>query len=206
MKYFEQWVKQSRWGVVLGILVFLCAGPNLAAGLDAVDLREKYVGENEQCTEGQRETLCCLPGDKKNRMVRYLSEEERKQFKMDIVDGKLMKGGKLLPHLEPGADPNTEIEYLYTMDQQGTIYIEKASPMLTCKFHHSSFVAGAPVTGAGQIKIRQGKATFIDNCSGHYRPSDDIMDQVLSVLKQQNIEVERVHYYGGRRMKPRMDK
>ena len=206
MGYFEHWVTQSRWGIVLGTMVFLLTGQGFAASLDTVDLRDKYVGENEQCTEGQRETLCCRPGDKKNRMVRYLSVEERKQFKMDIVDGKLMKGGKTLPHLEPGGDPNTEIEYLYTMDQQGAIFIEKASPMLTCKFHHSSFVHGAPVAGAGQIKIRQGKATFIDNCSGHYRPSDDIMDQVLSVLKQQNIDVERVRYYGGRRMKRRMDK
>ena len=206
MGYFERWIKQGRWGVVLTTAVFLCAGQSFAADLDTVDLRDKYVGESERCTEGQRGTLCCLPGDKKNRMVRYLSVEERKQFQMDIVDGKLMQGGKLLPHLEPGGDANTEIEYLYSMDEQGMIYIEKASPMLTCKFHHSTFVAGAPVAGAGQIKIRQGKATFIDNCSGHYRPSDDLMDQVLAVLKQQNIEVDQVRYYGGRRMKRRMDK
>ena len=206
MKYFEQSVRKSGWGIIIGTMVLLCAGQSSAASLDTVDLRDKYIGESEQCTEGQRETLCCLPGDKKNRMVRYLSVEERQRFKMDIVDGKLMQGGKLLPHIEPGADPNTEIEYLYSMDEQGAIFIEKASPMLTCKFHHSSFVAGAPVAGAGQIKIRQGKATFIDNCSGHYRPSDDLMDQVLSLLKQQNIEVDRVRYYGGRRMKRRMDK
>jgi len=206
MGYVEQRVKKSQWEFVLGLVVLVFFGQGVAAGLDTIDLRDKYVGENERCTEGQRDTLCCLPGDKKDRMVQYLSVEERKQFRLEFADGKLMQGGRLLPHIGPGEDPNTEIEYLYSMDQEGNIYVKQASPMLTCKFHHSSFVAGGPIAGAGQIKIRQGKATFIDNCSGHYLPTDDLMDQVLSVLKQQNVEVERVRYYGGRRMKPRMDK
>lgn len=189
-----------RWGFVAGLVVILSNGPAVAANLSTIDLRERYVGENEHCTEGQRETLCCIPGDKKDHMVQYLSVAERKPFKVDIVDGKLMQGGKLLPHLKQGADPNTEVEYLYTMDPQGTLYVIPSTPMLTCKFHHSSFVAGGPVAGAGDIKIRQGKATFIDNCSGHYHPTDEIMDQVLSVLKQQNVKVDRVRYYGGKGM------
>lgn len=196
--------KSFELGLVVELLAVLLAGQGIAAAFDTLDLREKYVGENEHCTQGQRETLCCIPGDKKDRMVQYLSVEERKQYVLEFNDGTLMQGGKTLPHLEPGADPNTEVEYLYSMDLEGTIYVAPASPMLTCKFHHSSFVAGGPVAGAGQIKIRRGKATFIDNCSGHYHPSDDVMDQVLSVLKQHNVEVEQIRYYGGRSMRPRM--
>ena len=188
--------------LVAGLLALACEG--IAADLDTIELREKYVGENEHCTQGQRETLCCLPGDKKDRMVQYLSVEERKGYELEFKDGTLMQGGKMLPHLDPEAAPNTEVEYLYSMTAEGTIYVTPSSPKLTCKFHHSSFVAGGPVAGAGQIKIRQGKATFVDNCSGHYRPSDDLMDQVLSVLKQNNVDVEQVRYYGGRRMKPPM--
>lgn len=200
MKYLKQLRSRSRWGFIVGLFPILLSGQTLAADFDTIALRDKYIGENEHCTQGQRETLCCIPGDGKERMVQYLSVDERKQYVLELVDGKLMQGGKLLPNLEQGADPNTEVEYLYSMDAQGTIYVKPASPMLTCKFHHSSFVAGAPLAGAGQIKIRQGKATFMDNCSGHYRPSDDIMDQVLSVLRQSNVEVERVRYYGGKRM------
>ena len=200
MKRLRQLCSIHRWGLVMSLVVILASEPAVAANLSTLNLREKYVGENEHCTEGQLETLCCLPGDGKDHMVRYLSVEERKQYKVDIVDGKLMQGGKLLPHLKQGADPNTEVEYLYAMDPQGTLYVIPSSPMLTCKFHHSSFVAGGPIAGAGDIKIREGKATFIDNCSGHYHPTDAIMDQVLSVLKQENVTVDRVRYYGGKSM------
>lgn len=204
MEIIARLARDCRLGFIIGVFSILLPGQGLAADFDTLELREKYVGENERCTRGQRETLCCIPGDGKDRMVQYLSVEERKQYMLEFKDGNLLQGGTILPHLEPGADANTEVEYLYSMDPAGTIYAKPTSPMLTCKFHHSSFVAGGTVAGAGQIKIRQGKATFIDNCSGHYRPSDDIMDQVLSVLERNKVEVERVRYYGGRRMRPRM--
>lgn len=204
MTYSKRAGTGTRWASIIGLVPVLLGGHAIAAVLDTVALRDKYVGENERCAQGQRETLCCIPGDGKDRMVQYLSVEERKQYVLEFVEGKLIQGGRPLPHLEQGADPNTEAEYLYSMDAQGVVYIKPASPALTCKFHHSSFVAGAPVAGAGQIKIRQGKATFIDNCSGHYRPSDELMDQVLSVLRQNNVEVERIRYYGGKRMQAPM--
>lgn len=204
MTYSKRAGTGNRWASIIGLVPVLLGGHAIAADLDTVALRDKYVGENERCTQGQRETLCCIPGDGKDRTVQYLSVEERKQYVLELVEGKLIQGGRPLPHLEQGADPNTEVEYLYSMDAQGVVYIKPASPALTCKFHHSSFVAGAPVAGAGQIKVRQGKATFIDNCSGHYRPSDELMDQVLSVLRQNNVEVERIRYYGGRRMQAPM--
>jgi hypothetical protein len=51
--------------------------------------------------------------------------------------------------------------------------------------HHSSVLAGAPVAGAGELAVKQGKITTVTNFSGHYKPSTAaLMQTVEQLLKQ----------------------
>ena len=50
--------------------------------------------------------------------------------------------------------------------------------------HHSSFLAGAPVAAAGEIKVVNGRLVSISNGSGHYRPPPGYLINFLKVLRR----------------------
>lgn len=196
----ESGLKRGRapWLLVLALHLAFSLGvepaPAQAKNFKTKNLLDKYTGENARCTRGQRETLCCTPDEQHPLLVKYYSLAERQQFKLEFRDGKVMQAGRTLPHVSQN-DSRTERDYIYSMDTEGNIYVKEASPALVCKFHHSSFVAGAPVAGAGQMKIKDGRVTFIDNFSGHYHPPDELLDQVLAVLRENKVEVEQIRYF-----------
>ena len=47
------------------------------------------------------------------------------------------------------------------------------------KFHHSSFVAGAPVIAAGEMIISRGRLIALTNHSGHYLPPPSCISYVM---------------------------
>lgn len=164
-------------------------------------LLEKYVDEHAVCNKWLEESGCCEAGNMAPLMIRYLDEEERKEYKLNFKDGKVYLNGQMLPHLTADEDPNSEIDYMYTMDKKGNIYVYEHGPLASCRFHHSSFVEGDAVTGSGHFRIQQGEITYASNCSGHYHPPDVLLDQVLEVLTESGVEVKEKHYYGGKPMK-----
>jgi hypothetical protein len=50
-------------------------------------------------------------------------------------------------------------------------------------FHHSSFLAGGDVAGAGEIRAHEGILSMISNASGHYRPGPEYVMQTLNQLE-----------------------
>lgn len=69
---------------------------------------------------------------------------------------------------------------MYVMSSAGDIY---AYPAELNKFHHSSFLKGAPVASAGEIRTnKNGAVTYINNQSGHYRPNAKEFIQVILEL------------------------
>ena len=143
--------------LTLGVLVM----PLLSTQAFGVDiskfktkaLLEKYNDEHKVCNGWLQESGCCKEKDRTPLMIRYLSEEERSDYKLEIKEGKAYVGGRMLPHLTPDEDPNSEINYMYSMDTKGNIFLFENGPLASCRFHHSSLVAGEPVTGAGHFEI-----------------------------------------------------
>lgn len=77
---------------------------------------------------------------------------------------------------------------IFVMDADGNIYaslIHRAG-----SFHHSSFLAGAPVAGAGEIVVDNGRLVMINNASGHYLPDPDTTSQVFSVMRARGVNVD----------------
>lgn len=71
---------------------------------------------------------------------------------------------------------------IYAMDKYGNLVTmpigvffaktgRKYSDQGDAQHNHSSLNAGADVISAGEIEFRQGKIVWIDNASGHYKPS-----------------------------------
>jgi hypothetical protein len=65
-------------------------------------------------------------------------------------------------------------------------------------FHHSSFLAGGDIAGAGEITAHQGLLSMISNASGHYRPGPEYVMQTLNRLEAGGAAVDqaRVHLMG----------
>jgi hypothetical protein len=81
---------------------------------------------------------------------------------------------------------------IYVMDSSGRFFAAQHKVGL---FHHSSFLAGGNVAGAGEIKIVGGVVRAISNKSGHYQPSADEMVQVFAELGRRGVDLSQVEYH-----------
>ncbi len=74
---------------------------------------------------------------------------------------------------------------IFVMDADGHLY---SSPEhVLGRFHHSSFLAGQPVAGAGEIQVVQGRVQLLSDHSTHYRPARRFTRQVVDSLRRQGI-------------------
>jgi hypothetical protein len=101
------------------------------------------------------------PGDK----VVYWDDIEREKHRVIIYQGLVYdSNGDILPDTKS----NHEDHNNYVMDAAGNFYLfdEYTHP----ETRHSSVFAGNPVAGAGDWIIKDGRITYINNDSGHYKP------------------------------------
>jgi hypothetical protein len=75
---------------------------------------------------------------------------------------------------------------IYVMSPTGNLH---ASPHSVGHRHHSSLLAGGNVSGAGEIRVLQGKLAHISNKSGHYAPGAAHLLQVLYVLNKRGVDM-----------------
>jgi hypothetical protein len=59
-------------------------------------------------------------------------------------------------------------------------------------FYHSSYVSGEDVVCTGCLTVENGKLLYINNWSGHYRPSPQQVQIVLESLRVRGVDVSRV--------------
>ncbi len=72
----------------------------------------------------------------------------------------------------------------YAVDEDGVFYTE-TSNHAGGTLNHCSFLSGRPVMCAGNIGITNGVIGYIDNGSGHYRPTTQNLLKCLQALKDQ---------------------
>ena len=122
----------------------------------------------------------------------YLSAQEREQYRLFVKDGRLY-------HASDGSVVDTRGAHtlraggksaIFVMDEYGNIYA--APEHVRGAFHHSSFLAGQPVAGAGEIKVVDGVVMEITDRSGHYQPAPPYLDQVLNQLKYDGVDTSTI--------------
>ncbi|MBC5765115.1 hypothetical protein [Ramlibacter albus] len=73
--------------------------------------------------------------------------------------------------------------WMYAMDSYGNLFISKGEVEDGFAFfNHSSFNSGREVTSAGMMTIIAGKLRWIENNSGHYKPTPDKVHQAIKLL------------------------
>ena len=71
---------------------------------------------------------------------------------------------------------------IFVMDRTGVILLTTDHALN--RFHHSSFVAGAPVIAAGEMVVQDGRLISLSNHSGHYAPPPSCLHAVMEELKR----------------------
>lgn len=111
------------------------------------------------------------------RSVKYLTPDERGAYEV-----KVDRSGKLVyaNGVRAGRSPDGKGPLMFVVDGDGRMY---AGTMEVGAFHHSSFLAGEPVSMAGELVLnRNGVITEMTNKSGHYRPTTEQYVAFVSTL------------------------
>ncbi len=126
--------------------------------------------------------------------VKYIRDESERE-ELELKGGDPLKQGK--PPNERVYDTSRDFSVfsgigwaIYVMSPDGKIY---AHSHKISRFHHSSFLAGGDVAGAGEIKVNNGKLTGITNKSGHYRPGPEYLVQVLKEFRERGTGLSGVY-------------
>lgn len=119
--------------------------------------------------------------------VQYLTTpDERLAFEIFVRDSHFVdsQGRKICP------GPR-KCQGILVMDETGRLFFSTLAR--TGKFHHSSFLAGGPVTFAGDATFSNGRLRRISNHSGHYTPHIDTVAYLLAELAKQGVnDLERI--------------
>ena len=81
--------------------------------------------------------------------------------------------------------------FMYAMDEYGTLFASPASGLAkgTQYWNHSSFNAGKDVICAGMIKIHGGVLQYVDNNSGHYKPTRQHLHAMMTIISNEGINL-----------------
>lgn len=123
-------------------------------------------------------------------VVKYLSEKERASFRLKFRDGKIYDASGKPFDTSGGSTVHSSGRAIFVMDAHGLFYASTQHEV--GRFHHSSFLAGAPVAAAGEIEVRHGELKLISDKSGHYRPGRKFIEQALEQLKREKLKLRYV--------------
>ncbi|XP_020212578.1 IQ domain-containing protein IQM3 isoform X2 [Cajanus cajan] len=134
----------------------------------------------EECPRSKLQKQC----------IKYLGPQEREQYEYIVREGKIINKqyGDLLDTNENSDDA----KWIFVMSTSKKLYAGKKKKGL---FHHSSFLAGGVTLAAGRLVAEQGILKSISAYSGHYRPTDDILDGFLSYLKENGVKLDEVELH-----------
>ncbi|XP_055807356.1 IQ domain-containing protein IQM3-like [Solanum dulcamara] len=138
--------------------------------------------------DGKKVDLKECPRSKlQKQSIKYLGPQEREHYEYVVAEGKILHNltGNHLDTTNgvPGA------KWIFVMSTSKRLYAGEKKKGL---FHHSSFLAGGATFAAGRLVVKDGILKSISAYSGHYRPTDDILDSFLSFLKENGVNLDEV--------------
>ncbi|CAI5723036.1 unnamed protein product [Hyaloperonospora brassicae] len=141
--------------------------------VDLPECSQQYLRSTrvEYCTEAQREDyeieFALLPcSNEKKISVRYAASKQ-------------------VVHTDDRS------KWIFVLDLCGRLYLGRKRKG---RFHHSSFVSGAPIFAAGKIAIAHGVIVAIEPHSGHFKPRLENLLALCCVLAKHGVDIEDVAF------------
>ncbi|KGN54063.1 IQ domain-containing protein IQM2 [Cucumis sativus] len=137
----------------------------------------KEVNLVEKCPRWKLQQQC----------IKYLGPMERLAYEVIMEDGKLVykQSGKLV-HT---TDEAKNTKWIFVLSTSKTMYVGKKKKGT---FQHSSFLAGGATTAAGRLVVENGVLKAVWPHSGHYRPTEENFKDLMSFLKENNVDLTDV--------------
>ncbi|KAK4749291.1 hypothetical protein SAY87_026740 [Trapa incisa] len=129
----------------------------------------------------------CPRSKLRQQCIKYLGPQERENYEYLVRDGKIVHKQSREPlHTVKGSEG---IKWIFVMSTSKKLY---AGQKKKGAFHHSSFLAGGVTLAAGRLEAEHGILKSISSYSGHYKPTDDRLDSLLSFLEENGVELDKV--------------
>ncbi|XP_051113395.1 IQ domain-containing protein IQM2-like [Andrographis paniculata] len=119
--------------------------------------------------------------------IKYLGPMERKAYEVVVEGGQLFykqTGEALDTTKEPKGS-----KWIFVLSTSGSLY---AGMKKKGSFQHSSFLAGGATLAAGRIVAENGVLKAVWPHSGHYRPTPENFQDLLSFLRDNNVDLTGV--------------
>lgn len=127
--------------------------------------------------------------------VRYLDDVELEQHRIFARDGLLYRSDGV--RFDTGSSASiwggSSERAIFVMDGYGNLYASTVHA--AGRFHHSSFLGGAPVAGAGEIQVVDGRLTTLTDQSGHYMPGRSLTLQTVHRLGEQGVDLSTLEVH-----------
>jgi hypothetical protein len=122
--------------------------------------------------------------------VKYCDERERRSYVINVDAGKVTDAGN---ETYDTTDESTVFSgkgwAIFVMAPDDTLY---AHSHVADEFHHSSFLAGAPIKCGGEIKIELGVIKEVTPKTGHYKAGAPELKEFLLFCKQHGVLLRNV--------------
>lgn len=123
------------------------------------------------------------------RPVKYLNVEERSHYEVFINKDGLVVDRTGAPLTSP-IGKLKPLEAVYVVSPEGKIYVSYLTP--NDSFQHSSFLSGEDVISAGIITFDKGTIQTFSNESGHYQPTVESIDLMITLLEERKVKIMNV--------------
>jgi hypothetical protein len=128
-------------------------------------------------------------------VVRYLEADERHANKLTIQEGLLYDWNGHLFETENSfaASPASRREewiFVWSLDDQ--FYAHRKVTKQIPRFQHTSFLGGEPVQAAGKLVVQHGVLLELAPHSGHYRPGQRSLMNLLRFLERNGVRLTEV--------------
>ncbi|XP_025886012.2 IQ domain-containing protein IQM6-like isoform X1 [Solanum lycopersicum] len=126
----------------------------------------------------------CSRSDLQSQCIKYLGPKEREAYEVIVKNGKLIykKNGVCVDTIEG-------TKWIFVLSTSRTLYVGQKQ---THHFHHSSFLAGAASLSSGRLVVSNGNLKAIWAYSGHYRPTEEHFEEIISFLQDHHVDLTNV--------------
>ncbi|KAE8711298.1 TMV resistance protein N-like [Hibiscus syriacus] len=174
----KRWIHKfkNRLGKVYRRMTRLKSLP-CKTGSRQLDIGEGKEVHIERCPRSKLQLQC----------IKYLGPIERKPYEVIVVDGKLVykQTGKLLHTI----DEMDDAKWIFVLSTSKILYVGVKKKGT---FQHSSFLAGGATIASGRLVIDNGVLKAVWPHSGHYRPLEENLNDFVSFLRENNVDLTNV--------------
>lgn len=126
-----------------------------------------------------------------------MDEVELEGYRVVADDGQLhwARDGEIVDTSSADTFHSGRGRAMFVMDQNGNLYVSLVQEV--GRLHHSSFLGGKPVAGAGEMIVQDGRIVEVTRKSGHYRPTVANGESVRQSLREQGFDVDKIRFSGG---------